>query len=443
MTNIHFIHTSDWHLGFAQYNKQERFNDYYNAARDVVKKIIELKPHFVLHTGDLFHHQHPTPGAIRQAVRLLKILQKQDIPVYMVRGNHDAKSARYLKQGGDIISLLDDLGLIKYISDELLNLSEDVNLIGVGYYTGSSAILHLESIFEEYQPSKLTYDIISMHAFVEGQLKGQYQISLAQLSTLDVNYIGVGHYHIPWEKPKINLFAPGSSESTSSNDWQRSDNVNGINYYSSFYEVKSLKKDGSWSENEVTVHRVKVRPKVNIQISSDEHNLDLLVNLITDSIKEKLNLVKEMGMNPSHSIIKLDLLSSLPLDQLSFLSVDEILNQVNIFHLIAKFETIGQKESIEIKSNGKQNIENIIMELLGEDNDAESYLSIIIELIQKFGAMPVKKLEKKTSQELLRMFANIGQNTDDLQPTPEITAEELEEVVKDEMEKREGLEDWF
>ena len=44
MDEVHFVHTSDWHLGFSQYDKLERYSDFREAAEKIVEKIIELSP---------------------------------------------------------------------------------------------------------------------------------------------------------------------------------------------------------------------------------------------------------------------------------------------------------------------------------------------------------------------------------------------------------------
>ena len=40
---IQFAHTSDWHLGYAQYNLIQRSYDYTLAVRTCLKSIIDVK----------------------------------------------------------------------------------------------------------------------------------------------------------------------------------------------------------------------------------------------------------------------------------------------------------------------------------------------------------------------------------------------------------------
>ncbi|MCE7735235.1 MAG: hypothetical protein GPJ54_10185 [Candidatus Heimdallarchaeota archaeon] len=55
----------------------------------------------------------------------------------------------------------------------------------------------------------------------------------------------------------------------------------------------------------------------------------------------------------------------------------------------------------------------------------------------------MKKLEEKTSNELLKLFAAIGPERIEPQPVSKITPEELKAVVTDELDRNDGLEDWF
>jgi exonuclease SbcD len=62
---LRFIHFSDSHLGASDsftddYTvKDVREKDKYIALKETVDHILDLKPDFVLHTGDFFHRSSP------------------------------------------------------------------------------------------------------------------------------------------------------------------------------------------------------------------------------------------------------------------------------------------------------------------------------------------------------------------------------------------------
>lgn len=93
--SLRFIHFSDTHLGFSDLDLQDengkniREEDVYNSFRNIVDIIIERKPDFVIHAGDIFHRSSPTNRALIIAAQELYRLAKSGIPFYMVAGNHD------------------------------------------------------------------------------------------------------------------------------------------------------------------------------------------------------------------------------------------------------------------------------------------------------------------------------------------------------------------
>ncbi len=401
MRKVHFVHTSDWHIGFVQYGKIERFNDFYFAAMNTVNKIIDIQPQFVLHTGDIFHHQKPSPGAIRQAVKVLKKLKDNNIPVYMIRGNHDARNTKELQRGGNIISLLDDLGLIQFIDDKVISIDDNIKIMGVGYYTGKSSVYRLDDILDDYDPSDETFDILALHAYIEGQLERNVQISIKEISDYKVDYIGVGHYHIPWKKPKLKIYCPGSSEATSSNDWNRLDLIDKISIYSSFFEIKS-EYISSWSSPEVITHNIAVRPKINIVISSDTLEINTLETEILNAIQEKKSIIERNGLDPENSIVKLSVYSEIDVDNLSLLSETEIKNKSNIFHMMSQINGKEKYQDIEIDSFIEQNLEEIILSMLKDEDDPQKFLEIIMDIINMFG----EKKHREPSEETINLIIN-------------------------------------
>lgn len=289
---MRFVHTSDWHLGFRQYNIETRLQDFFKAASRTVNRILEIKPDFVLHTGDLFHDNRPTAGVIRAAVRLLRRLNDKGIPVYMIRGNHDTHENA---KGGSIMHLLEDLDLIHFVNDEMVSIGE-IDIIGINYHPVRALDKKLSELVDkniDRIKNDGKFSILALHNFIQGQLEG-HEIPLTRLADLGFDYIGGGHYHVPWKKERFNIYTPGSSEATSSNDWNREDVVDGIGIYSSFYLVESEKDESGWKKPVVTECKVPVRPRITAHIESSAENLEQLEKEITEYLKAKLSQVDEM-----------------------------------------------------------------------------------------------------------------------------------------------------
>lgn len=118
MDQVIWCHCSDAHLGYKQYNLIERLEDYGKAFNKCISLIIEQKPDFVIFTGDLFEHYNPSPPELRQAVAILNKLKVNNIPIYVIAGNHDVSYAASKRYGGDILHFLQELKLICYLDYE-------------------------------------------------------------------------------------------------------------------------------------------------------------------------------------------------------------------------------------------------------------------------------------------------------------------------------------
>lgn len=356
-----FAHTSDWHIGYAQYNLEDRFNDFFIAAFSIAKEIVEqVKPDFVIHTGDIFHHSKPSPGAIRQATKVLELFKNAGIPFFIIRGNHDAKTSKELSFGGTALRLLSDLGLIRYLNDETVHLEElETSITGVGHYFGELAQKKVRETVSktEYPPSN--FKILAVHNFIEGQLDDVSEtISTGLIHDLGFNYVAAGHYHIPWVKERINVWVPGSSEATSANDWRREDIVNGnASIYSTYYVVTAEKNHEGWKK-EVESRKVLVRPKISLEIATSSENASevqsLIETQIQNAIRELVSHVTEhhagfLKRFPNYEkrlkkpIVRVRLANELRSDEFSLLDFQKIKEQFDLL----KLDVINQQEDEE------------------------------------------------------------------------------------------------
>ena len=108
---MRFVHFSDTHLGFSDLNKidattgiNQRESDFYRAWWQAIDKILELKPDFVVHAGDLFQTPRPNNRAIRVGLEGIQRLNDADIPFVVVAGNH---STPRIRQTGSIFESIE------------------------------------------------------------------------------------------------------------------------------------------------------------------------------------------------------------------------------------------------------------------------------------------------------------------------------------------------
>ncbi|MHA1556876.1 MAG: metallophosphoesterase family protein [Candidatus Heimdallarchaeota archaeon] len=256
---VKFCHTADWHLDYFQYQKKERWQDFFIAANDCVNLIIKEKPLFVIHCGDLFHNFKPNPGALCQTVKILSKLKKEKIPFYVIRGNHDASKAQSQRFGGTILNLLEDLGYLIYIKDETIVVNEDITITGIGEY-GKSTGLIVEEVLRNNPLNKNKFNILALHGYVQGQVSDNvYDMTGYELASIGFNYIALGHYHKPWSDKENNLYCPGSTEQTSLNDWGKPEQ-DGYFKKSGYYSININFENDEWL-SKVERKEFAVRPK--------------------------------------------------------------------------------------------------------------------------------------------------------------------------------------
>ncbi|MWG36443.1 DNA double-strand break repair protein Mre11 [Halomarina oriensis] len=103
MTRV--IHTGDTHIGYQQYHRPERRQDFLDAFRRVLRDAIDDDVDAVVHAGDLFHDRRPSLTDILGTLDVLRDLAAADVPFLAVVGNHEAK------RDAQWLDLFESLGL--------------------------------------------------------------------------------------------------------------------------------------------------------------------------------------------------------------------------------------------------------------------------------------------------------------------------------------------
>ena len=187
---IKFIHTSDWHLGRKNYNSEERFKDNFRAIVELIQILKELsqhpekKPDFILHTGDLFHNQNVDSNTFYRTISLFLEIKELNIPVYVIRGNHDADEGKY---SNTFLHSLEQVKLIQLVSTSLSSEKavfepvHGVRLYGVGHrYAGYRQ--RLKKIMVSHPIETEYTNILALHAGVSGLDGSDNRISIPGFS---------------------------------------------------------------------------------------------------------------------------------------------------------------------------------------------------------------------------------------------------------------------
>src|SRR5574341_514596 len=229
-----FIHISDSHLGAATLGRKlspagvsQREEDICNVFAYAIDKIIELKPDFILHSGDLFHSVRPSNRIIDFALRQFLKLSQAQIPTVIISGNHDSPKQRAL---GSIYSIFEVFPHIypvykgKYEAREL-NLSQSKNSLQVLVHCIPHCLTD-ELFQEELQKVKITnpdsVNILMLHGVVSGIPEfsmGEFAEQMIPDSYFQAgfDYVALGHYH-KFTQVEERVFYAGSTERISFNE---------------------------------------------------------------------------------------------------------------------------------------------------------------------------------------------------------------------------------
>ncbi len=279
-------HVSDIHLGYSQFNLEEREEDVYNAFAQVVDISIREGVRAVILAGDIFNTPRPAGGAIVKFGDQLKKLKERDIRVFFVLGEHDISRVR----GVPVPFTFHNLGFATYLGNGKVHEFDNVLLIGFdkfrrGYYVDE--LLHRLKEADEHARNFNGHRILVLHQGLIEFNKYAGEISANDLP-LNFTYYAMGHYHDRQEQRFERLGGPlaypGSIELTSSEAMRETKK--------GFYIV-----DLSTKEPKLHWHKLDIRPQITISAKYDElsTSLDEVTNTISNLAKKPVVHVKVSG----------------------------------------------------------------------------------------------------------------------------------------------------
>lgn len=211
---MRFLHAADIHLGYQQYNLQERYNDFYYAFEEVTQTAIQHKVDICVIAGDLFHKSAVDAYTLLLAEKCLNELKQAGIRVIAVAGNHDRQRYR------DELSWLHYLDRNQYLlllepqffaqtDNSLVEGKSYVDVDGVRFigipWRGAATNAVLQRVVEDMpllEWRNVHYTVLVTHVGVEGIIPDVPGcLKMSELSPLRqyVNYIATGHLHKPFE----------------------------------------------------------------------------------------------------------------------------------------------------------------------------------------------------------------------------------------------------
>ncbi len=201
---MRMCHLSDSHLGAGAGHPKRgesgltlRQEDIINSFVEAVDRIIQLKPDFCIHSGDLFDSVRPLNRIIAIAgQQLFRLAEEHEIPTIIICGNHDAPKQPHIGAALDIFANIDNL----YISAAgTLSVFE---IEGVKFFALPHC-LTVETQKRELQKCVPDPDAVHNVLIMHGVASGMPEFSMADLGEQELpveimerfDYTALGHYH--------------------------------------------------------------------------------------------------------------------------------------------------------------------------------------------------------------------------------------------------------
>jgi len=225
---VRVAHLADTHLGYKQYNLDEREKDIYDALDEIGNKILEEHADIVVHCGDLFDSPRPTPQAYRAFKKFLSKLDGK-AKVFAVLGDHDRPKSRGVAPHVLFEDQMQILGVGGTAQHQQVKVGgKDVLVAGLSNLSRTYRPLILEEL-KKLGGLQLNgkQGILLLHEGIDKFLpfEGAIELCLDEIPR-NFDYVAMGHLHqrIKASFGEGELAYPGSSEiisRTEINGWKK------------------------------------------------------------------------------------------------------------------------------------------------------------------------------------------------------------------------------
>lgn len=187
-----FAHIADCHLGAHRNPVLQKLES--NAFEKIMTKCVDEKVDFLVISGDLFHSNIPDMGVVNKAVKKMKEIRDEGIPIYLVYGSHD-----YSPNETSIIDILDSAGLFtKIVKGKVENgklklkftvdPKTEVKLVGLSGRKIGMEEKYFEILDRESLEKEKGFKIFVFHSAIT-EFKPDY---LARMTSIPISYFPKG-----------------------------------------------------------------------------------------------------------------------------------------------------------------------------------------------------------------------------------------------------------
>lgn len=355
------LHFGDTHLGRKHPSqiRKERVQSTIKAFRYCIEKAVEEDVDFIIHPGDVFDTVYPWHTVIEAAKKELEKLEEAEIPMYVIRGNHDRSfgQGRTLKGlaiehlTSDYVKLIDPQAA-EFPEDSYVDHDEKIRIYGLGYHANKTA-----RILEGFEPESGKFNFLLLHDFIDGVTRS-YSESTAKADNIagkNVDYVAIGHDHQPNQEERIGDTVFAATGGTVDYDFNTTQFGKGYNI---------LKVDAEEKEVEVEEHEVPQQLELKKEVFDLNHSREEITEEIRRQVKEGKKYAFKLKITG-----ETDSAHEIPTQEIS--EDVETINGVILAETILDVQLEGMDEYDD--SGEKFNIEEFLEEHL-QNNEVEQEL---------------------------------------------------------------------
>ncbi|MBE0515390.1 DNA repair exonuclease [Sulfurimonas sp.] len=290
------LHFSDTHVGFNDLdilndeNINQREADFYDAFSQVVEQIKEIKPDYIIHTGDLFHRSSPSNRAITFALEQFKIIDSLNIPFILIAGNHSTPRTNL---SSPILKIFENFKNIHVAYNQEYKKIEFEHIIfhALPHMNDETKALSQIELCES-QIDKSKKNIMMMHCsvgatYLMNEFGEWVYPSEKEYIFKMMDYVALGHWHGFGRVGKHgNVYYSGSTERTSLNDKRNSKGFAEISLY---------------DELQVEYKEIKIRPIILKEIDCEDYE-NSVSSIDKSDVKDAIVEVRLINLTVLQSI---------------------------------------------------------------------------------------------------------------------------------------------
>jgi len=188
---MRIAHIADTHLGYRQYNLEERENDVYDAFNEAIEKMIEERIDVLVHAGDFFDSPRPPIKALYVAKQGVKKLREHNIKILTVLGEHDTPRRRAMPPHPLLDLPVLGVGRVQKV------VIGDVAFFGISNLKGKRVDLLKEELSKvDILSKEHNKSVLIAHQAIKKFLpfEGAYELEMTELPR-EISYYAFGHIH--------------------------------------------------------------------------------------------------------------------------------------------------------------------------------------------------------------------------------------------------------